>query len=151
MTRALLLAGVWALLACRSGAPRGPAPASPEPQPRMAGDGGMSAAAAKRAGPPRVAPVTVAGVVFRPIPWGRERGWGQNGGYIGAYDAASDRELWTLRVYPVTYDPRLEEDVQDVFIETMTAGPRAGELTVVDERGRAYRVDVGSRQVERAR
>jgi len=148
--RALLMAGVWTLLACRSGAPRGPAPTAPGPPPAATGDEGMSVAA-KRAGPPRVAPVTVSGLVFRPIPWGRERGWGQNGGYIGAYDAVSREELWTLRVYPVAYDPGLEEDVQDVFIEKMTAGPRAGELTVVDERGRTYRVDVASRQVERAR
>jgi len=145
--RALLLAGAWALLACRAGAPARPAPASPEPQPVVAGDEDMGAPAAKRAGPPDVAPVTVAGKVFRPIPWGRARGWGQNGGYIGAYDATSGKELWAVRVYEVTYDSELEEDVQDVFIEEMTAGPGAGELTVVDERGRSYRVDVDSRQV----
>jgi hypothetical protein len=53
-----------------------------------------------------------------------------------------------VEVYDVSCDPELEEDVQDVFIAKVAAGPRAGELTVVDERGRSCRVDVHGRRVE---
>jgi hypothetical protein len=53
-----------------------------------------------------------------------------------------------VKVYDVSCDPELEEDVQDVFIAKVAAGPRAGELTVVDERGRSCRVDVHGRRVE---
>jgi hypothetical protein len=141
--RALLLAAVL-LVGCRTGAPAAPPPAPAPPPPAHDDDmGGMPAG--KRAGPPDVAPVTVGRVVIRAIPWGRQRGWGQNGGYIGAYDG--DRELWTLQVYPVAYDPKLEEDVQDVFIETLVAGPGASEVTVTDERGHSFRVDVQTRKV----
>lgn len=107
-------------------------------------DGGLPAA--KRVGPPDVEPVTIDGVRYEAVHWGRERGLGQNGGYLEAVDAASGASLWLLQVYAIDYDPDLEEDVQDVFIETLKAGPR-GTLKVVDERGRRYAVDPATRTV----
>ena len=112
-------------------------------------DDGMGAPAAKRVGPPEVPPVVQGSTRFEVIHWGRDRGLGQNGGYIGAYDATSGKELWAVRVYEVTYDSELEEDVQDVFIEKMTA-IRADALEIVDEKGRRYLVNPQARRVTAA-
>jgi hypothetical protein len=49
----------------------------------------------------------------------------------------------------VSYDPELEEDVQDVFIEKMTA-IRADALEIVDEKGRRYLVNPQARRVTAA-
>jgi len=106
----------------------------------------MEMPAAKRVGPEEVPPVTIGKTRYEVVHWGRDRGLGQNGGYIAAVDSESGRELWTLKVYDVTYDPEMEEDVQDVFIESLA---RRGEdkLAIVDERGRKYIVDPQRRQV----
>ena len=106
---------------------------------------GDEAPMAKRVGPPEVAPVTLDGMRFEAVHWGRSRGFGQNGGYIAAIDPASGRELWTLKVYAVTYDPTLEEDVQDIFITDLAV--RDGKLEVIDEKGRRFLVDVKTRAV----
>jgi hypothetical protein len=103
---------------------------------------------AKRVAPPDVPPVLFRGVRIEAIHWGRERNFKQNGGYIAAFDPASGRELWTLKVYDLVYDPKMEEDVQDVFIRKMTKVSPSG-LLIVDEKGRRYRVDVKARTVTR--
>jgi hypothetical protein len=99
----------------------------------------------KRVAPPNVAPVVLGGARIEVIQWGRSRGLGQNGGYIAAIDVGTGRQLWTLKVYDVTYDPHMEEDVQDVFIETMEA--EDGKLAIEDEAGRRYLVDPQTRTV----
>jgi hypothetical protein len=80
------------------------------------------------------------------IPWGRERGFGQNGGYVAAVDTATGAEIWTLKIYDVTYDGVKEEDVQDVFIASMRA-LGGGRVEIVDEDGRRYLLDVAARRV----
>ena len=99
----------------------------------------------KRVAPPNVPPVVLGGARIE-VPWGRSRGLGQNGGYIAAIDVGTGRQLWTLKVYDVAYDPRMEEDVQDVFIAKMTKGTR-NRLAIVDEKGHRYLVDVKARTV----
>jgi hypothetical protein len=111
-------------------------------------DDGMGAAP-KRVGPPEVPPVVQGTTRFEVIHWGRDRGLGQNGGYIAALDDATSKELWTLKVYQVVYDPDLEEDVQDVFIERMTA-IKTDTLEIVDEKGRRYLVNPAARRVTAA-
>jgi len=115
----------------------------------MPEEDGMGAPAAKRVGPLEVSPVVQGSTRFEVIHWGRDRGLGQNGGYIAALDDATGRELWTLRIYEVPYDPELEEDVQDVFIEKMTA-IGTDTLEIVDEKGRRYLVVPRARQVTTA-
>jgi hypothetical protein len=100
----------------------------------------------ERAEIPDPAPVTIDGVRYVALPWGKARGLGQNGGIIAAHDAASGAELWTLKVYHVDYDDGREGDKQDVFIESM-AGHEGGALRVVSERGDSYLVDVARRTV----
>ena len=102
--------------------------------------------AAKRVAPPEIAPVTVGGVKIEALHWGRERGLGQNGGYVVAVDPATGKELWTLKIYDVTYDGAKEEDVQDVFIASMRAVDDR-HVEIVDENGRSYLLDVTSRDV----
>jgi len=98
----------------------------------------------KRVGPPDVAPATVDGIRFEAIHWGRERGLGQNGGYVAAIDPASGKELWVAQVYVIEYVPKLETDVQDIFIEKLEPGAK-GELKVVDERGRRFVLNIAKR------
>jgi hypothetical protein len=99
----------------------------------------------ERSDVPEPSGVTLGALRIEALPWGKARGLGQNGGYIAAYDAATGNELWTLKVYTVEYDPRKEEDKQDVFIESLAE--QNGQLRVTDERGRTYLVDVQSRAV----
>lgn len=98
--------------------------------------------------PAEVPPVTVDGVRYEVIHWGKQRGFDQNGGYIAAVDAASGKELWTLKVYHVTYDPEgFGYDMQDVFIEKMRKTWFAKKLKIDDEKGRSYTVDLTTREV----
>lgn len=103
---------------------------------------------AKRLGPPQVEPVVIGDVRYEVIPWGKERGLNQNGGYIAAFDTASGKELWILKVYDVAYNPNLEGDVQDVFIVSMSKGFFSGKLHIEDERGRSFIVDPDKRSVK---
>jgi hypothetical protein len=99
----------------------------------------------KRTAPPKVRPVTVGGVRIEALHWGRSRGLGQNGGYIVAVDPASGRELWTLKVYDIAYDPKMEEDVQDLFIAKLAVA--GDKLSVRDEGGRRFLVDLKRKTV----
>ncbi|WP_198939297.1 hypothetical protein [Motiliproteus sp. MSK22-1] len=103
---------------------------------------------AKRVAPPSVDPVTIKGVRFEVIHWGKERGFSQNGGYIAAIDPDSGQELWTLKVYDINYDTEMESDVQDVFIECMSKTFFSGKLKITDEKGRSYIVDPETRIVQ---
>jgi hypothetical protein len=108
-------------------------------------DGGLGMPAGKRVGPEEVEPVQIGRTRYEVIHWGRERGLGQNGGYVAAIDADSGKELWTLKVYAVAYDPAMEEDVQDIFIKSMSVNGSGTELTVIDERNRRFVVNLKSR------
>jgi hypothetical protein len=102
---------------------------------------------AKRVGPPKVPPVTLGKTRYEVVHWGRKRGLGQNGGYIAALNAKSGAELWILKVYDIQYQEKLETDVQDIFIKTMTKSKTKNALDITDEQGRTYKVDVESRKV----
>jgi hypothetical protein len=102
----------------------------------------------KRIAPPAVPPVVMGDIRIEAVPWGRSRDLGQNGGYIAALDRRTGRELWILKVYGVTYDAKMEEDVQDIFIKKMTkVSPTR--LSILDEDGGRYLVDVKTRSVTR--
>lgn len=94
---------------------------------------------------PEPSGVTIGALRIEALPWGKARGLGQNGGYIAAYDTANGSEQWTLKVYAVEYDPRKEDDKQDIFIEDLAE--QDGQLRVTDERGRTYLVDIHRRVV----
>jgi hypothetical protein len=100
----------------------------------------------KREPPAQVAPVTVAGIRYEALPFGKARGLGQNGGYIAAVDPISGRELWVAKVYATPQDPGLEGDKQDVFITAIRAARDGRALTIETERGGRYELDLASRR-----
>jgi len=103
---------------------------------------------ADRLPPAEVPPVTMENIKFVVVHWGKERGLGQNGGYIEAIEATTGKKLWLLKIYDVHYDPDMEEDVQDIFIKSMKKTFFSNKLKISDERGRKYLVDPSSRSVE---
>lgn len=98
----------------------------------------------KRVGPPDVPPVVLGSIRYEVVHWGRERGLGQNGGYVAAVDIASSKELWVVKVYDVDYKPKLETDVQDVFIKSMKASPDAHSLLITNENNQHFVLDLGT-------
>lgn len=98
---------------------------------------------AKRAAPPEVPPVTVAGVVYRAPNTAPGRG------LVTAEEAATGRKLWEVAVFEVPSDPRLEADVQAVFITRLRLKGRT--LEVADERKRRFVLDLQTRKVQRRR
>ncbi len=107
----------------------------------------MSTPDGKRVGPPDVTPAHVGPLRIEALHWGRERGLGQNGGFIRAVDEESGAEEWILRIYGIDYDHQMEEDVQDIFIRSIDPVDEDSALLVADERGRRFRVEVESREV----
>ncbi|MCR9156446.1 MAG: hypothetical protein NXH80_04295 [Rhodobacteraceae bacterium] len=101
----------------------------------------------ERLEPPEVDPILIGNVRYEPLMWGIARGLGQNGGYIEAFDNTTDASLWVLKIYDIVYDGDMESDKQDIFIQEMHA-VESGELLILDERGRRYRVDVRDVSVE---
>lgn len=103
---------------------------------------------ADRIPPAEISPVVIDGMRYEVVHWGKERGLEQNGGYIAAIDVASGQERWLLKIYDVQYDPMMEEDVQDIFIKSMTKPFFSKKLKIVDELGRKYIVDTTDRSIQ---
>jgi ketosteroid isomerase-like protein len=98
-----------------------------------------SLALAKRAAPAKVEPVIHQGVRYAaPNDDGRRA-------YIEAWDVRTNKKLWDLTIFTNRIDPNLEEDVQHVFINTLSI--RDGTLIVTSERGETYRVDLKTKAV----
>jgi hypothetical protein len=104
-------------------------------------------AAAKRLAPEPVAPVSFEGRRYEAVQFGKARGLEQNGGYVAAIDEASGRELWVQRIYRIRYDRDIEGDKQDVFITGLTLAPATRTLSIENERGARYRLDLRTRKV----
>ena len=96
-------------------------------------------ASAKRAAPARVEPVIQDGIRYvAPNDDGRRA-------YIEAWDVRTNKKLWELTVFTNRIDPKLEEDVQWVFIDKL--GARDGTLMVKSESGNTYQVDLKTKAV----
>jgi hypothetical protein len=96
---------------------------------------------AKRTAPPKVQPVVYEGVRYlAPNDDGRRA-------YVRAWDTKSSQMRWEVTVFRNHINPLLEEDVQWVFIKKLSV--LEGGLVVVDERGRAYRIDLKTRVVQK--
>lgn len=106
----------------------------------------MTEMSKERAEPPVPDPVTVGAIRYEALLWGKARGLEQNGGYLEAFDAHTDESLWVLKVYDIDYSIDMEPDKLDVFIEELSADAD-GILTVVNEKGRRFRVDPNDRSV----
>jgi hypothetical protein len=94
---------------------------------------------AKRALAPKIQPVVHEGVRYSvPNDEGRRA-------YIQAKAARSGKLLWELTIFRNPINPKLEEDVQWVFIKSLRVTKT--NLTVVDERNRTWVVNLKSRAV----
>jgi len=100
---------------------------------------------AKRSPPAEVPPVTYQGIKYSAPHWGAFNGRKQNGQYIQARSAETDKLLWELRIYEVKYDPKLESDVQDIFITSLKVVE--GHLEVTNEAQDKFVVDLSKRKV----
>ena len=98
--------------------------------------------------PPLPAAVVAAGAAYAAVADGTARGLDQPTGYIAAIDAASGRELWTLKVFGTRTDPAMEADKQDLHIAKLALTNSRRALLVTDERGGRYRVDLATRTVK---
>ena len=94
---------------------------------------------AKRIAPAKVEPLVYQGVRYiAPNDDGRRA-------YIEAWDVQTNKKLWDLTVFTNRIDPALEQDIQWVFIKTLSV--QDGTLIVTSERGKTYRVDLKTRAV----
>ena len=146
--RATLLASLAITAACHLA--RADSAKPPTTQPESKTMSGLDMPKPKRVGAPTVAPLTVGGLRFEVLRKTRSRGFDQNGGVIAAIDAASGKELWTLKVYLIDYFPKLETDVQDIFIVALEKAGDNASLIVKDERHRQFIVDIATRSAKPA-
>ena len=68
----------------------------------------------------RISPLKVEPVFYEGIRYVAPNDDGQRG-YIQAWDATTNKKLWELTVFTNRIDPKLEEDVQWVFIKTLSS------------------------------
>src|SRR5213595_4355585 len=94
---------------------------------------------AKRSAPPRVEPAIHDSIRYvAPNDDGRRA-------YIEAWDVQTNKKLWELTVFANHIEPRLEEDVQWVFIHKLNV--RDGTLLVTSERGNTYQIDLKTKAI----
>jgi hypothetical protein len=98
-----------------------------------------SSSFAKRIAPAAVEPVIHEGARYvAPNDDGRRA-------YIEAWDVRTNKKLWDLTVFTNRIDPKLEEDVQWVFIITISI--RDHTLIVTSERGMTYQIDLQTKAI----
>jgi hypothetical protein len=95
-------------------------------------------------------PVSLKGIRYEVVRGARGRGFDQNGGLIAAIDESNGQELWVLKVYDVHYDGEMEDDKQDVLITDLSASRWRNQLTIRNERGEKYVVDLNNKTVVRS-
>ena len=65
--------------------------------------------------------------------------------YVEAWNVRTNKKLWDLTVFTNRIDPKLEEDVQWVFINTLSV--RDHTLIVTSERGTTYQIDLQTKAI----
>ena len=70
----------------------------------------------------------------------------QRGGYVEAWDIKNNNMLWELQVYETKYNPKLEQDAQDIFITSLEISH--GKLVVTNERNDIYAINLDTRKIE---
>lgn len=95
---------------------------------------------AKRAAPKEVTPVVSGQIKYTAPNY-------HNMGDIVAIDIATNKVLWTKKIYTTKYNPILEQDVQDVFIDSIYL--KKNKLYIRNERGRTYAMDIKTLEVKK--
>lgn len=92
----------------------------------------------------RIAPAAVEPVIHENVRYVAPNDDGRRA-YIEAWDVWTNKKLWDLTVFTKPIDPRLEEDVQWIFINTLSI--RADTLIVTSEHGTIYEIDLGTKAI----
>jgi hypothetical protein len=92
----------------------------------------------------RVAPATIAPVIHEGLRYVAPNDDGRRG-YIEAWDVKTNKKLWELTVFTNHIDPKLEEDVQWVFMESLSI--RDDTLMVTSECGKTYQIDLNTKTI----
>jgi hypothetical protein len=101
-----------------------------------------SLTSAKRAAPTKIEPVIHDGIRYvAPNDDGRRA-------YIEAWDVQTNKKLWDLTVFTNRIDPKLEEDIQWVFINGLSL--HDGTLIVASERGNTYEIDLETKAITKS-
>jgi hypothetical protein len=102
---------------------------------------------AKRAEPIHLAPLLAGDYLYTVPHWSWENGTDQNGGYIQVSTAKTGVPAWGIQVYKTEYDSGLEADIQDVFITKIQINICNTVLTVTDELGRVFAIDLHTKKI----
>ena len=103
----------------------------------------------KREGGPRAKPVIHDGVRYEAILWA-EPTYGSDplpdtsSAFVVAMDAGTGAELWRTKLYDIRYDPDMERDKQEVYVERLSLSLTRSKLIAVDEKKRKYAIDLKS-------
>jgi len=104
---------------------------------------------AKRAAPKDVPPIVTDKATYS-VPHVRMPQFSmRNPGFVEARHPKTKKLLWRIQVYNIKYDPALEQDVQDVFIKTMSLDKKNNSLLISDERSRTYVLDLTTKKAIR--
>ena len=80
----------------------------------------LSSGECKRIAPAEAKPVIHNSIRYTAPHWGIAEGHEQNGGLVQAWDVKTRKMLWEIQVYKTEHNDKLERDVQDVFITSLT-------------------------------
>ncbi|CAG1769307.1 hypothetical protein BAC3_00189 [uncultured bacterium] len=103
----------------------------------------------KRASVPASPSLSLNGVRYDAINWGKARGLKQNGGYIAALDEKTGQQKWLVQVYEIHYKKDMEDDKQDVFIKKIAFGKNKKSLLIENDRGEHYILDLQTLTVKK--
>ena len=102
---------------------------------------------AKRAEPRAVEPFTYRGIKYIAPHFKMKNKQVQRGGFIEAWDIKTNKMLWDLKIYETKYDPKLEQDVQDVYITSLKI--EHDKLLITNEWNEIYGLNLETKKVER--
>ncbi len=101
---------------------------------------------AKRVPPNEVPPIVTDKSVFS-VPHFPEGGPAQKGGVVEAREPKTNKLLWQVQIYKTQYDEKLEKDVQDVFITSLTLDKVHNLLIMSDEKSRIFVLNLATKKV----
>jgi hypothetical protein len=102
---------------------------------------------ASRRAPRRVEPVVHAGVRYEQVIGKVLPEQDDTGRWLAAYDVATDKLLWGVKVYDTPRIAELERDVQAVFFASLQLDADGTSLLVANERGRRFAIDLATHAV----
>lgn len=101
---------------------------------------------AKRNAPEEVPPIATEKAAYS-VPHFPEGDRVQNGGVVEARHPKTKKLLWRIQIYKTDYDKGLEQDVQDVFIKTLSFDKSHNLLIMSDEKFRVFVLNVTTKRV----